>query len=180
MDAYTIILVQSLRNLFFDYLSLFFDFVFSTKILIPFFLIMFLVFLIKKHKNAFVICSSLVLMSATVKAIKEIVRRPRPEFTLNLPITSHSVFSFPSGHTAAAFLLAVLLSKYYPKYKIVFYSAAILTGFSRIYLGVHYLSDVFFGALIGVIIAFFALAHEKQINSLGEKIIKLTNTFSSS
>ncbi len=178
MDEYAIILIQSYRNLFLDYLSLFFDYLFSSKVLLVFFLVLFFLFIFKKYKNSFPICFSLASMTVVVKLIKEIVKRPRPEFILDLPITSHSLFSFPSGHTAAAFLIAVLFSKYHPKYKYIFYTIAVLTAFSRIYLGVHYLSDVFFGAVIGILVAFFTLKYEKLIITFGEKIIKLKNTFS--
>ena len=58
-------------------------------------------------------------------------------------------YSFPSGHTAASFALAVVLSLYFPGAAPVFLALAALVGISRVYLGLHYPLDVLFGALLG-------------------------------
>lgn len=52
--------------------------------------------------------------------------------------------SFPSGHTANAFMLATMLSVALPRLTLALFSGASLVGFSRIYLGVHYPLDVLF------------------------------------
>ena len=62
-------------------------------------------------------------------------------------------FSFPSGHTAAAFGGALLLSVHAPAAAPAFFALATLVGFSRVYLGVHYPSDVVFGATAGMLLA---------------------------
>lgn len=64
-------------------------------------------------------------------------------------------FSFPSGHTAVAFAAtAAIFFAGYKKTAIALAFYAVLVGFSRIYLGVHYLTDVLAGAFIGVLIAY--------------------------
>lgn len=66
--------------------------------------------------------------------------------------------SFPSGHTAAAFAGALLFSAHLPWWAPVFYALAVVVGFSRVYLGVHYLSDVLVGGTVGTLLAAAYLA----------------------
>lgn len=87
--------------------------------------------------------------------LKNIFARIRPFVVENFPIliNAPSGYSFPSGHTSSSFAAATALSLHYKKYTGLFYSVAFLIGFSRVYLYVHYPSDVAAGAILGVVVA---------------------------
>ena len=90
--------------------------------------------------------------------IKQLVKRPRP-FLSNpdlKPVYRPGEYSFPSGHTSSVFGMATSLSRAYPKWYVIApsYLWAASMGYSRMYLGVHYPSDVGAGALLGVGSAF--------------------------
>jgi undecaprenyl-diphosphatase len=65
-------------------------------------------------------------------------------------------FSFPSGHTMTAFAVAIPLSLFYPTLTIGLLFCALSIAMSRILLGLHFLSDVVAGALIGTGIGYLA------------------------
>ena len=82
--------------------------------------------------------------------IKGFFLRPRPYEVLNIVnLVSAKGSSFPSGHVTAAFAALPILDKKYPMFKWFWLIIAVLIAFSRIYVGVHYFSDVVAGALIG-------------------------------
>jgi undecaprenyl-diphosphatase len=90
--------------------------------------------------------------------IKNLVARPRPFdliTQLKVLIARPTDFSFPSGHTASSFASAGAFYYYGDKrWGILALIFAGVIGFSRLYLGVHYPSDVICGAIIGLIISF--------------------------
>lgn len=76
-------------------------------------------------------------------------------------------YSFPSGHTTASFCMAATLSLNMPRIAVFLYIMAMIIGISRIYLAVHYPTDVVVGIIIGVgssiIVHFFLLDYVMNI-----------------
>lgn len=109
-------------------------------------------------QNALYVVSSTAASSLLNYVIKKIVKRPRPFITdIHLtPVYRPGEYSFPSGHTSSSFGTMVALSRAYPKWYVIvpslLWSAG--TGYSRMYLGVHYPTDVGTGALLGAGAAF--------------------------
>jgi undecaprenyl-diphosphatase len=106
--------------------------------------------------------------------LKEVVNRPRPcvqpYFAQVIQSSNISArfaslgynncltdASFPSLHTSLAFTIATIFAFYFKKYKKIVFSIAFLVGFSRIYLGQHFLLDVMFGAFIGYMVSVYLL-----------------------
>ncbi len=88
--------------------------------------------------------------------IKRRVRRKRPFDDLegvNFLLAPPDEFSFPSGHTAGAFVFAIICGHLFPLSYAPLLLWASLVGFSRIYVGVHYPTDILAGALLGVLCA---------------------------
>lgn len=87
--------------------------------------------------------------------IKNIIQRPRPFYSiqdLRILISIPSEFSFPSGHSSSSFAAStgmLLASK--KKVFYLFYILAFLIAISRVYVGVHYLSDILVGAFVGIL-----------------------------
>lgn len=87
---------------------------------------------------------------------KNTLRRQRPAETLNAftaLVVASDKFSFPSGHTSAATLYAVIIYQYFPLIGACLMVWAAGVGASRVILGVHYPSDILAGATLGLSIA---------------------------
>ncbi len=93
--------------------------------------------------------------------LKNSVARVRPYEViegLRILIEPQTDWSFPSGHTSASIAAAVVMLRRLPgKYGVPAVTLGVLIAFSRLYVGVHYPSDVLGGAVIGLICAHMAL-----------------------
>ena len=95
------------------------------------------------------------IQSAIVYGLKYLILRPRPLYVLEAASKLSSGPgeildpSFPSAHTVYAFMMATVLFRWFPRHKVAFYGVAGLIGWTRIYLGFHYPTDVIAGALLG-------------------------------
>jgi|TARA_B100001540_G_scaffold233419_1_gene207636 membrane-associated phospholipid phosphatase len=86
----------------------------------------------------------------------------------------HKANSFPSGHTQAAFTLAILLVIYVNKYYWIIFTIASLMGISRIFMSMHFPSDILFGAYLGslVPILLYKLHYEIKMDKYkGDKMV---------
>lgn len=81
--------------------------------------------------------------------LKYAVARPRPEAIGIIPVIAETAFSFPSLHSAAAFSSLAILDSEFKSLKYVWIFIAVMIALSRVYLGVHYMSDVIAGGMIG-------------------------------
>jgi undecaprenyl-diphosphatase len=91
----------------------------------------------------------------TFRALKHSSRRRRPceiEPHCWATLLPPDKYSFPSGHTITAFGVAMALGLFYPELIAVLLTAAILIAASRIILGMHFLSDVIAGCVIGILL----------------------------
>ena len=92
--------------------------------------------------------------------LKNGFKRNRPQQAIKdfrSVITPSDQFSFPSGHTSAAFMVATLVSYFFPALLIGLYLWALSVAFSRVVLGVHFPSDTLMGMVLGIATAFFSL-----------------------
>ncbi len=99
-----------------------------------------------------------ILLSDQISAslLKPLVGRIRPCVALenvNALIGIKTSFSFPSSHATNAFAAATLFAYFYPANKFWFMTLAAIICFTRVYVGVHFPWDVFFGAILGVLCA---------------------------
>jgi len=94
------------------------------------------------------------------KAVKHLAKRERPDSRvtgLRRLLEPPDRFSFPSGHTAGAVLLVAVLGYFYPVNSMLLYTWAVLVGFSRVYNGVHYPTDVLTGGILGLVSAWIGI-----------------------
>ena len=129
--------------------------------------------IIKNKKIGFLIGINLITITILNQLFKFILQRPRPT---EYRIINESGYSFPSGHSmiSMAFygFLIYLIYKYVKNKKLKYISIALISiliifiGISRIYLGVHYTSDVLAGFLFSIsyLIIFILIANNKVLN----------------
>ena len=105
-------------------------------------------------------------------ALKHLVGRARPWLSVEglVPLVEeHDPNSFPSGHTCAAFAAASAWCRTLPRrwMKVTAVVLAALMGFSRLYVGVHFPSDVIAGCAVGCFCAFLAWAVQRKAEGIG-------------
>jgi undecaprenyl-diphosphatase len=107
------------------------------------------------------------LAALVVNGLKHLIGRPRPKFAHSgewqlAPSWASGLDSFPSGHSAASFAVATVLAKRFPAVGPLCLGIAAFVALSRILRGSHFPTDVFGGAVVGVISGAIAGAPLKQ------------------
>lgn len=98
--------------------------------------------------------STIVARFGVVSFIRLFYQRPRPflEYQVNQLIAKNE-FSFPSGHAAFFFAMAVAIYFYNKKWGAWFFAGAVLISLARVAAGIHYPTDILAGAIIGILTA---------------------------
>lgn len=123
-----------------------------------------------RKAGALALCAMLAGMVCTNLTIKPLVARARPWLTvegLTHLVEEPDPNSFPSGHTCAAFAAASALARTLPKrwMGVTAIALAALMGFSRLYVGVHFPSDVLVGMCVGLLCGWLVWILYKRIRS---------------
>lgn len=151
----------------------------TSEIIIFFFLTSLFLWHDNKRKWILPLWFTLLLSVVISFILKVSVQRLRPFQTgivSILPIlekSSHLIwnFSFPSFQTMLTFCAIPVLSKEFPRFRYVWIILASLVAFSRIYFGLHFLSDIIAGGLVGYLLGVIVIKTEKR-NKFWEKIYR--------
>tara|TARA_Y100000310_G_scaffold333800_1_gene412109 strand:- start:124 stop:762 length:639 start_codon:yes stop_codon:yes gene_type:complete len=180
-DVSIVQFVEGLRNNPLDYIFL--SITFASNVFIIFFFLTTL-FLWQEHKRRWIFPLWLAsLLSILVSyLVKVLVHRPRPfqqglvsvlTIAFNFMRDNFNTwnFSFPSFQAMLVFSALPLLNKEFKKFRYIWFIFACLVAFSRVYFGVHYLSDIMAGAIIGYLIGFVSVKIEEK-HSIGQKVMR--------
>lgn len=164
LDKTLILSISNIQNIFLDYIFIFFTRLWDAWII--WILITIILLIIKKYRKYWIFISIALILNLIIWEwiLKHIFMRERPfqellEITIkiNPPVTS----SFPSWHSSASICFAVIFSYFFwnksKVLSILVWIIALLIVFSRLYLQVHYPSDIIVGSLVWFISAFIIL-----------------------
>lgn len=107
------------------------------------------------------------IATVLVHTVKHLVGRPRPKFSTSgdwdiAPSLTSGFDSFPSGHTTATFALAAVLARRFPHLSLLFFATGAFVALSRVLRGSHFTTDVFGGAVLGLVSGALAMALWKE------------------
>ena len=130
--------------------------------------------LTKKYRKTAIITLGALIMGTILGEglLKHIIGRQRPPMDLigiKLLIPEPTTFSFPSGHTTSSFAAAGVIAKYIKKMKIPAFLLAGCIAFSRLYLFVHYPSDVLGGIILGLACSYTAIYISRKTGFIPDK-----------
>ncbi len=127
--------------------------------------------LAKKKRQAVLLAFGVILGGLLLLPLKILLPRPRPFLIIQgariLEIEGGG--SFPSGHSKNGFTASVILGSHWKRLRVPLYVLGILIAFSRVYLALHWPSDVIVGSLIGWIIGKVTIRYESEIMTILKK-----------
>lgn len=173
-DQNLLILINSIHSTFADHIMFY---VSAIWIFFPYFFYIFYLVYKKvgiKYTAILLVFIGLVigLCDQASNITKHSVKRYRPTHNLELKEKIHLVenytggqYGFFSGHAANTFGIAMFLFLLFNKqtlaFRFVFFAWASITAYSRMYMGVHYPSDIFMGTIVGILIGIFIFKLQK-------------------
>lgn len=110
--------------------------------------------------------------------LKNIIARPRPcwlNTAVDMLISVPTDYSFPSGHTLSSFIAVTVLMYYNRYFGFAGLIMALFIAFSRLYLYVHFPTDVLAGAVLGVLLGCFSIFIVNRISSATKDLKKKSN-----
>ena len=158
--------IQSIRNPFLDTIMPLITFLGSGGIVWAVTALIMLCFKKSRKTGIIIIVSLLLGLFLSTMGLKNVIARERPYENLLIGAPSGR-FSFPSGHAISSFSAATVILLYSKKLAIPAIILAALICFTRLYLYVHFPSDVICGALFGILLAFVS---NFLVNKIWEKI----------
>jgi membrane-associated phospholipid phosphatase len=167
---------SSLLNAFFINYTFFGDGVFAICLIL-------FCLIVKQQQVSLQLLLSFIFSSVIVQVLKKTVNAPRPKSFFEVGhyqnfidgVTGTGYSSFPSGHTATAFALAtiIVLMMKNKSWQLPLLFFALLVGYSRIYLGQHFLIDVITGATIGTVCGILSLLTVYKLRESGYFVRKI-------
>jgi len=104
-----------------------------------------------------------------VEVVRQLYYRPRPFLVhnVNLLVRYGNEPSFPSGHASFYFAIATVVYMYNKKTGIAFFAASFFIVLARVFVGIHWPSDILAGAIIGIIVGYLAARLNREAFSFG-------------
>ena len=163
---------QFAKNIASDGLTNFMLVLSASFFLVIIFLIVYMYY--KRDANFYSLVTAMVLLYLISDIIKLILKEPRPCNIQNISwinnVNCDASYSFPSSHASVLTGLPIFLNRY-RVIDALYILWLILVLFGRIYLGLHYLTDVIAGAILSILISYLIYNYRRSINAFGAKLL---------